>query len=304
MELIIVETNPLIRRAIRVYLTNARYHVHEATNGEQVWNLLQQQQIPLLVATWPIPGVDGVDLLRRIRSARFPNYTYIVLLAHRNDDETLIEGIQAGADDYLIQPLNLKQLRRRIILGGRIQRLEGRLQQAQYERDSLLTRDSLCDLLNRRAIYDYAIAELTQAKHEGQSLSLVLVSIDHLREINERFGYETGDLALRRVAETIVRTVRRDDAVGRWSSTEFLVILPDTTINSAGIIAERIRGRVAATQLLSPEHSTFNISVSLGVTSTSLGLSTILTTLMHQADKALALAKHQGHNCVCQFAQS
>ncbi len=303
MDILVIDSNALLRRAIRNFLANARYRVRESGDGKAVWDLLHQQQAQLIITTWPIPGVDGVDLLRRVRTERFAAYPYIILLADRTDDESLIEGMQAGADDYLINPVSLKQLRRRVVLGSRIQRLENQVRQVQSERDDLLNRDTLTGVLNRRSAYEHTALELARARREGKALGLILIDVDGLRRVNDRCGYEVGDRALHRVSEIIARSIRHGDMIGRWGNAEFAVVLPETNLSSAASVAERVRARVETIELPVSDATTLSLTISAGVTSTSQGVPALASALFHRAEQALMKAKERGRNMVVQFEE-
>lgn len=303
MQILLVMPDPLLRRVTRRFLTQARYQVSELADATAAPTIIAQQQMGLLITTWPIPGVDGIDLLRRVRAAPVAGATYIVLIVERDDQELLIEGMQAGADDYLISPVKLKELRRRVILGGRIMRLEHQLSQTQQELAALLSIDELTSLPNRPELLNQAAAALARAEQHGRTVSFVFCTIDGFRKLNGQHGYEVGDTIVRTASMALVRALRQYDCVGRWSSSEFLIILPDTHLQAAIIVAERIRERLSKLELCGPDGDSIPLRASLGVTSTSLGLTRALPDLIQQADLALQQASDQGGDTVCAFAR-
>lgn len=298
MDILVIDQNALIRRAIRSYLANARYNVRESGDGKAIWDLLLQQQAQIIVTTWPIPGVDGVDLLRRIRAERRSFYPYIILLADRNDDESLIEGMQSGADDYLISPVNLKQLRRRVVLASRIQRLENQIHQLRAERDDLVRRDTLTGVFNRRSIYEHTALELARTKREGKALGIILVAIDGLRHINDCHGYDIGDHVIHQLGDTIIHSIRYGDAIGRWGDAEFAVVLPEANLQSAIVVAERIRARVERLDLVTHDNQPLPITVSAGVASTSTGTLALASELFQCAEHSLQQTRSMELNLV------
>lgn len=303
MHILIVEQGAVLRRVYRTYLTRAQYHVSEASDGRAVWETLHYQRIPLLITTWPMPNIDGVEVLHNIRNTVIPAYTYVILLVQPGSDTDLLRGMQAGADDYMVKPVSLKGLRRRVILGGRIMKLESRVRQMQEQQQYLTTRDLLTGLMNRQALYEYAITELERYRALGRPFSLVLAHLDALKELNERHGDHVGNQALRLAADAITHTVRQYDGVGRWSGAQMLLLLPDTTINTAHTVAERIRTRITATNMLLPNSQSHPLRVSVGISNSSATAITPLAALIRQATEALACARTKGANAIVRYGE-
>jgi two-component system chemotaxis response regulator CheY len=301
VSVLIVEGNPLIRRIVRAYLARVRYDVVEAADELLAADILQRQQLPLLLTAWPIPGGDGAALLRRLRTSPTDSYTYVILLCERDQQSAIVEGLKAGADDYLVKPLNLRELRRRVLLGHRVQKLESRLQQAEHERERWLTHDALTHTLNRQAIYARAEAELARYKHDGQPFSILMVGVDQLDSLNRRYGYAVGDQALRLLAGSITHAIRHHDAVGRWRGATFLVVLPETTAQSAALVGERIHGQVGALSLQSSKSHRLHISISMSVASAADAMADTLPMLLQYAERTLAQAQAQVRSRVLLF---
>jgi len=293
VKVLVVDSNPLIRRIVHSYLAPIRYDVVEMADEPAAADLLRHQQIPILLTTWPMPGGDGVALLQRVRAKAEPGYTYVILMSERDQQAALIAGLEAGADDYLIKPLNLKELRRRVLLGGRVHKLESRLQRIQRERDSLLNGDPLTALLNRQSIYAQVEMALEQYERERQHFSLVLLELDQLETINDRHGYHAGDQALRLVADAITRAIRHHDAVGRWRGAQFLLLLPETTAETAASVAERVRGHVATLGIAGADGQRIRLHVNQGIVSTAEAEDAMLPALLWQTEHALKQSRAQ-----------
>jgi two-component system cell cycle response regulator len=213
-----------------------------------------------------------------------------VLLTSKNAQNSIVEGLKAGADDYLIKPFDRNELMARLAIGERILKLEERLEQ-------MATHDALTNLLNRRALYAGAQAELSRSIRENSPLSLIMLDIDHFKSVNDAYGHPAGDKALCLVAETLLQNKRDYDLVGRWGGEEFLALLPKTSMADARAIAERFRAGIESAGLRMPDGGAVKVTVSLGVSSTAFGAFDI-ETLIHQADKALYQAKNSGRNKV------
>jgi diguanylate cyclase (GGDEF)-like protein len=294
MKILIVEDDLVQRRFLQVLLTQAGHEAVVSSNGDEAWAHLQQDdQLRLVITDWMMPGMDGPELIRRVRAANGPHYTYLILLTSKDTKRSLLTGLEAGADDYLTKPFDREELIARLKIGERLLNLETRLQE-------LATHDSLTGLLNRRALYDIARIELDRATRENSPVSVILLDVDLFKSINDQHGHLVGDRALRLLAETLQQHKRSYDQVGRWGGEEFLVLLPKTNLAEGGRVAERLRLSIANAHLTLPSGQILHVQASFGVSSTSAPPMP-LDNLLQQADLALYQAKAQGRNQVCTF---
>ncbi len=301
MKTLIVEDEPEFRLLLSVLLRQRSYDVIEAMDGQTAWDLLQKETIPLVLTDWVMPQMHGPELIRKIRAANFPHYTYIILLTARTAHQDLVDGLTSGADDYLVKPFDSDEMNARLQIGERILSLETKLRETLDQMKVLALKDSLTGILNRRAIFETAEDELDRAHRENSSLSLLMADLDHFKSINDRFGHAAGDLALRLAVDTIVNNLRQYDSVGRWGGEEFLIVLPNTGSEEAFQVAERLRLSIARADMDLGVGEALDLRMSLGVTSTSLGNNLNLDLLVNQADVALYLAKNNGRNQVKVF---
>jgi diguanylate cyclase (GGDEF)-like protein len=296
MKILIVEDDLMQRRFLQVLLTQSGREVITAADGEAAWEMLQKERIQIVITDWMMPVLSGPELIKRIRATNLPHYTYLVLLTSKSTQNSIVEGLKAGADDYLIKPFDRNELMARLAIAERILKLEERLEQ-------MATHDTLTDLLNRRALYAGAQTELNRSVRENSPLSMIMLDIDHFKSVNDTYGHTAGDSALCLVAETLLQNKRDYDLVGRWGGEEFLALLPKTILVDAVAIGERFRAGIEAARLQMPGGKAVKITVSLGVSSTLFG-SLDIETLIHQADEALYLAKNAGRNRVRLYEKS
>ena len=292
MKVLIVDDDPFQRRLLRGQLARLSYDVREAANGELAWDLLQQEAISIVITDWMMPTLDGPGLIRRIREGNLPGYTYIVLLTSKDDLVNVVAGLDAGADDYLTKPCDANELRARIAIGSRIVNLELRLRAA---RDT----DSLTGLWNRRALTATANTELARVQRNGTGMSVVLLDVDHFKQVNDSYGHHIGDQALCLVATTVLQNVRPYDVVGRWGGEELLLLLPNTAIEDAAVVAERVRASIYATPLALENGQQIRLAASFGVASIEASDNDTLDALIQHADTALYQAKAAGRNRIC-----
>ena len=167
MKVLAAEDNPVFQSMLRALLTKWGYDVVQARDGLEAWRILASADAPrLAILDWMMPGMDGVELCRRVRIAGREPYIYILLLTARTESEDLVEGMEAGADDYLTKPFNAHELRVRLRAGRRILDLQEQLMVAREALRDQATHDGLTGLLNRVTILDALRTELTRAARE------------------------------------------------------------------------------------------------------------------------------------------
>ena len=291
MHILIVDDSQLQRTLLQQQLIQLGYSVSSAENGEQAWELVQREQIPIVVTDWVMPVLDGPGLIERIRAASLQGYTYVIMLTSKDQRGDIVAGLEGGADDYLIKPCDPHELRARLAIGARIVDLEARLRQA---RDT----DELTGLCNRRALTRTADAELARGQRERSSLSVALLDIDNFKRINDTYGHQAGDQALQLVASIAQQSIRPYDSLGRWGGEEFLMMLVNTTLEEARAVSERVRMAIASTPLTLAGSRPISITVSIGVASCEGSGCRPLEQLVQEADLALYRAKAAGRDCV------
>ncbi|MBA3531734.1 MAG: diguanylate cyclase [Ardenticatenales bacterium] len=302
MRILIADDDAMIRDVLKEELTDAGHQVFEAEDGESAWAMLQEHALRFIISDWSMPKLEGPELIQRIRAADLPHYTYCILLTSRNSHEALVHGLESGADDYLVKPCDLDELRARVAIGERTVTLEKRLRQALHRLQLLASRDALTGQFNRQAIMKLAKKELLRAQRTDKPISIALLDLDYFKEVNDEHGHLIGDQALRLAAETMAGAIRSYDSLGRWGGEEFLMVLPDANRAHATAIAERVRERLAACRLLLKDGRTLSLRVSVGVAEASPEQPTSLRTLLQHADEALYQAKREGRNRVCSVA--
>jgi two-component system cell cycle response regulator len=303
-KVLIVDDEETYLHLLTMIMSKNQYDVIRALDGRRAWEIVQQEQVSFVISDWMMPEMDGLELTQRIRAANFPNYTYIILLTARSSKEDVVDGLKAGADDYLTKPFHLNELRARVAIGERILNLETRLRQTLDQLYLLATHDSLTGLLNRRALYDYADSEINRSKREKNPLCLIMVDIDHFKNVNDQFGHLVGDQALRLISHTIEQNKRSYDRVGRWGGEEFLLVLPGTMLQEAIQVAERLRRAIENAVLDLSGENAVRLSASFGVASLQLDSNENFEQMIHKADQALYSAKNAGRNQVQSFPKS
>jgi len=303
MRILAAEANPVFQSMLRTMLTRWGYDVTIARNGVEAWQALQPEDSPrLAILDWMMPGMDGVEVCRRVRAADREPYVYILLLTARTDSQDLVEGMDAGADDYLTKPFNAHELRVRLRAGRRILDLQEELLQAREALREQATHDSLTGLLNRAAILETLHTELSRSRRESQPVALLMVDLDRFKLVNDTYGHLAGDAVLREAARRMMSAVRRYDAVGRYGGEEFLIVLPGCEADGARVQAERVRKAVADGPFAAGTQS-LTATCSIGVSCRTQPALSDVDSLVREADLALYGAKDRGRNRVEAYPQ-
>jgi diguanylate cyclase (GGDEF)-like protein len=298
MRILIADDDVVSRRFLAKTLEKWNYEVVAACDGNEAWDLLERDDAPqLVVLDWMMPGKTGPIVCAEVRARAREPYTYILLLTARSDKQDLVEGMESGADDYIAKPFDTQELKVRLRAGRRILDLQTELLAAREALRVQATHDPLTCLWNRFAILDILTRELNRAIREQTGLGVVMVDLDHFKNVNDSYGHLAGDAVLREAARRMQDSLRSYDAVGRYGGEEFLVVLPGSTDSSALHLAERLRETICSQSIDFPEGS-LRASISLGVTAWSRGVPPTPEMLIHAADDALYHAKALGRNRV------
>lgn len=293
MKVLIVEDDPVSRRILEVFLRKWGYDVIVTNDGNEAWGLLQQPEAPnLVISDWMMPNMDGLELCQKIRKLERSGYIYFILLTAKGKKEDLIEGLEAGADDYLVKPFDQEELKYRVRIGERIINLERRILH-------LASIDPLTGVLNRRAFMERLEEEIDRSYRENRPLSLIMADIDHFKRINDTYGHQVGDLVLKRFTEQLSGVLRIYDFIGRYGGEEFTICLPHTDSHQSVSAAERMRNAVEQMTITLPDAQPIKITASFGVGTLCEGSDKTMDAMIRRADDALYRAKKGGRNRVC-----
>ena len=297
--ILIADDDYNMRTALVDMVRDWGYEVLIAKNGLDVWEILLREDAPrMMILDWIMPGMDGLEICRRLRARQDDPYIYIILVTVQDHVEQLAEGIGAGADDYLTKPVVPEELEARLLAGKRILDLQAQLLSARDALKIQATHDPLTNLWNRKGILEIMDREVSRASRNGMPLSVVMVDVDGLKYINDTYGHHEGDKMLIEVAQRMQENIRNYDAVGRLGGDEFLIVLPGCDTEAAVFLADRMRQRLALAQSLRPDDEMFPTTVSMGVASSSMGIGLDAQDLIIAADSALLRAKQMGRDRV------
>ena len=236
MKVLIADDELISRRKLQALLTSWGYDVVSVEDGNTALELLKAPNAPRVgLLDWVMPGKNGVDVCSTIRRDRPEPYTYMLLLTAKDAKENIVEGLESGADDYLIKPWDPDELRARLRTGQRILQLEDRLVEARETMRFKATHDHLTFLLNRGAIVDLLERELVRTFRERGCTIVMLSDLDHFKNVNDTYGHLVGDEMLQETARRLLASVRSYDFVGRYGGEEFLIVLNNADTQVLGL---------------------------------------------------------------------
>jgi diguanylate cyclase (GGDEF)-like protein len=270
------------------------YDVVAAVNGREALDRLLERDGPrLALLDWMMPEMDGPAVCQSVRALTQRPYVYVTLLTSKDSKADLVEGLDAGADDYLTKPCNPEELRARLRAGQRILQLEDNLVAAREEMRFKATHDPLTTLWNRGTILE-ALDRILQIPVPS---AVLLCDVDHFKGINDKHGHLAGDAVLHEVARRLRSAVRPDDAIGRYGGEEFLILLAGCDERSLQDRAERLCAKVSGTSV-DVEGFPLSVTVSIGAVAVRTDEPRVAETILRRADEALYLAKEKGRDRV------
>jgi len=298
MKILIAEDDMLSRMMLEKSLDRAGYEVIAVNNGLKARSALDSDDPPrLALLDWIMPEKDGTEVCRTIRRCRDRAYTYLILLSSKEAKQDIVQGLEAGADDYLTKPYDDEELKARLRAGERILELEDRLVEARESMRFQATHDPLTSLWNRGVIAELLSREIDRSHREKSCTVVMLCDVDHFKQVNDRYGHTTGDDVLQELARRLQHSVRSYDMVGRFGGEEFLVILNKCDPCSAITRAENLRVAIAK-KPFSTRSGPLDITISLGVALSTDFEHGNLDEILAATDSAMYKAKSAGRNCV------
>jgi len=302
VRILVVDDEPLARLVLQAAVERLGHRWTVAEDGEEGWRRFTEDEPDVLITDLLMPGADGLQLCRRVRAGAETGYTYIILATMLGDRRDVVRGMQAGADDYLIKPIDPFDLQSRLIAAERVTALHAELGRYRAELAELARTDPLTQLRNRRSLEEDLKVLDARSQRYGRPYCVAICDIDHFKAYNDTLGHQAGDEALRAVAATLAAEVRASDGVYRYGGEEFLLMLAEQTPETARVAVERVH---TAVQRLAIPHATGGpegvLTLSVGIAAFRPGQETTVEELLKQADAALYLAKSAGRNRVAVF---
>jgi diguanylate cyclase (GGDEF)-like protein len=292
--ILVADDSMVVRAVLRRQLEADGHTVVEATDGEEAIAACRAFRPDVVLLDVEMPVLDGHATLERLKGDPDLCDIPVVFLTGRVDTADVVTGLRLGAHDYLRKPFEANELVARVSAALRTKALQDELRTRNAELDRVSRIDMLTGIFNRRHLDEHLRRVISSARRHGRSIGLLLIDIDHFKEVNDRYGHLAGDAVLKDVAQRLRAAMRTEDSLGRWGGEEFLGVLTDTPAASIGILAERMRKAVASAPFVVDEGREIPITVSIGHTDGTEDAEV----LVHRADDALYAAKGAGRNRV------
>ncbi|MBX7098221.1 MAG: diguanylate cyclase [Myxococcaceae bacterium] len=313
---LLADDDAAMLKRIREHLAPARYQFLEASDGAAALSLLREHRPDLLLMDVEMPGLGGVEVCRIVKANQTETgfgFVPVILMTARRGGK--VEGLELGADDYLVKPFDLLELSARVKSMLRLKALQDALveqnraldlanKELEQKREELLRlsrTDGLTGLYNRRHFNERLEAELARAARYHAALSCVMVDIDHFKKVNDTYGHLFGDVVIKEVAQVLKKALRDVDVLARYGGEELVALLPETGPVDARRAAERVRAGVAGLELtceLKGKNVPVRCTASLGVATWPSPTLASPQALLGAADASLYRAKQGGRNRV------
>ena len=317
MRILIAEDDAVSRKILQRAVERFGHQCICARDGNEAWEMFKRTpDLDVVISDWMMPDIDGIELCSRIRAfaGRRGGYPYFVFMTAFGERDRYLIGIEAGTDDYLTKPLCLDELRARLETAERVTSHQKRFIR-QNEELRLMNRelfkqtrqDPLTHLGNRLRLREDLDASLCRMERYGMCSCVALCDIDSFKTYNDRRGHLAGDEVLRKVARTMSSRCRGGDTAYRYGGDEFLLILPEQSLTTATVAADRLRRGVetlAITNEAAPNNDPVLITLSIGLTGLVRGQQKTADALLEEADLALYRAKRRGGNRIEAYVES
>jgi diguanylate cyclase (GGDEF)-like protein len=305
MRILIAEDDTVSRLLIEAKVAQLGHDFVSAADGEEAWQLFQENSIDVVISDRSMPGMNGLELCRRVRSWPDSNkYIYFIFVTSSGDRNRVLDANEAGADDYLVKPLDTDQLATRLVVAERITKLHERLASQQSQLELLNRRlfdqartDPLTGLHNRLKLREDLDLLEERAARDAGPLCALMFDIDNFKSYNDTYGHFAGDEILTRVADMLLKNLRQDDHKYRFGGEEFLVILERTPLQEGCRAAELCRNAIQNLQIPHEASAQTIVTISAGVAQWAQTDETVNAWLKN-ADAALYQAKSLGRNRV------
>lgn len=305
-----IDDDPLTITTVTKTLQDANRQIISAENGNEGLELAIEMKPDIIITDWRMPGLNGLELCRALRSHEATEHAYIIMLTGINDDDEIVEAFDAGADDYVIKPFTPKVLNARVRSGERISSYQKTINVDQQvmkyatklvatnrQLEAMAMTDALTTLPNRRSTMARMRDVLAESNRFGDQISCIMIDIDYFKRVNDTYGHDNGDRVLKQIAQIFLNNARSYDFVSRMGGEEFLIISSRSSRTDSLHLAERMRKAVSDFEFILNDGNTTSITISLGVASWEENFIDG-NDLIRSADRALYRAKNEGRNTV------
>ena len=293
IRVLVVDDSPFSRKLLEHALRGQPYELAFAKDGKEALASIVGFRPKIVITDWMLPDLSGPELCRRIRSESKAGYTYVILLTSNVEKETIVEGLAAGADDYLTKPFHEKELVARVGVGRRIIEMHREIEEKNELLEAAARTDFLTGLPNRRAVEEYAAKQLGGAIRHGYPLWVILADLNKFKMVNDQYGHLAGDEVIKRFAGILKKNTRSSDISGRLGGDEFIVVVTHVPVGHITKLVERL-GCTFTIEEFTFEGQNVQMTASFGVGGFEAPDRPEFKQLLARADSALYEAKKDG----------
>lgn len=298
MRILVAEDDALTRRIVERYMGKIGHQVETAPDGASAWQRFQSESFPLVITDWDMPLLTGPELIQRIRQGENELRAYIILLTSKGDKHEIVEGIETGADDYIVKPFDPKELEVRVRAGQRIVDLQQRLVNANRELERLADTDPLTGLFNRRALMK-RVRDCAFLSHDpNHECAVIMTDIDNFKQVNDTHGHDAGDEVIREFALRLKTGFSRTEWVARIGGEEFVIICSGLKKGETGLLCEEVRKQIANEPIILSRDKEIAVTASFGACCVHIPRFECIDRYSKIADEAMYVSKNAGRNRV------
>lgn len=276
---------------------SAEQSVELVADPQQALMALPDGDYDLLMVSLSLSGTDGLRLCSQVRSLDRIRHLPILIITEPGENARLLRGLEMGVNDYLVRPIDKNEMLARVRTQIKRKRFSDKLRSRLEESVEMALTDSLTGLYNRRYMEGHLNTLVEEAVQRGKPLSMLVTDIDYFKAVNDTHGHDAGDLVLQEFSRRLRQNIRGIDLACRFGGEEFIVIMPDTDLAKAYLVAERLRQCIAGASFRVSEETQLDITASIGVACLE-GIDDTPDALLKRADQALYCAKRDGRNRV------
>lgn len=311
LRILVVDDDEVLREQLQQVLLELGHACWCARDGLEALAMHREKPFDVVLSDWRMPAMDGLELCRRMRRQERAGYTYFIFMTGLVEESSVVEALQEGADEYITKPVDIEELRARLVPAARITsanrvlvRKNLMLQRGSERAFKAARIDPLTEIGNRLRLREDLDALSARASRYGHRYCVAICDVDWFKRYNDHYGHPAGDDVLRRVVQAMRQSVRRGDVVYRYGGEEFIVILAQQSLEQAAAAMDRVRENV---ERLAIPHSPLAHAVTGSVVTISIGVSELVEPSeggrtsqewLQRADKALYRAKANGRNRV------
>ena len=306
-KILVVDDNKSNRTSVLVGLDDQGFIFEEAQDGAEALTKIKNFVPDLIIMDVEMPRMGGYDVCRICKNNKLWAFIPIILMTAREGTDNKIEGLEVGADDYLIKPVNMLELKARVNSMLRMKRLQDdllktneKLKEAYEKVNKMAIEDELMGIYNRRYFFNRLEYEFDRYLRYQVPLSVLMIDIDHFKNINDTYGHPMGDFVLKKTAKVFEEQLRATDILARYGGEEIAILLPQTEKAEAMMVGEKLRNAMESTTF-SDKDMSLNATISVGISSIPLVAIENADEFMKMADDAVYYSKKNGRNKVTHF---